>query len=335
MEANQASSTSRPAVQQLASSAAASVQTQYKRTARAASTAFCLALVLAFMTRSYETGCAFIERCHATGRAGLRRVTVHGVASDEQSRLSKTPGAYRLEVGRAIDVLRTDVTGLFAHGRKTPDYSIFSEDITFVDQRMPKMELHGLAAYKSALRAVRWAVKAVANTSHMEITAMQQPMDNKLYIRWRLRILPKDMLAFAARNVFESLVDDRALVVEGCSKYEFHHSTAQISRHTIDVMNPPLFLNNFLFTDVRSWGTSVPAGMQPPGILRFAMPSPCEDDFECNNGTANYPLQCLLPHECNQNLPEMFAIGRFCCEPDLPELAREVLRVPVPSQYPQ
>eukprot|EP00930_Biecheleria_cincta_P057994 TRINITY_DN43860_c0_g1_i1.p1 TRINITY_DN43860_c0_g1~~TRINITY_DN43860_c0_g1_i1.p1 ORF type:complete len:345 (-),score=32.34 TRINITY_DN43860_c0_g1_i1:71-1066(-) len=295
------------------------------------------AVLPAFVTnfRPHEIGRTLLERCHATGRAGLYRITACVGASDEESqRPSKTPGAYRLEIGRAIDVLRTDVTGQFDHGRERPDYSIFSEDITFVDQRMPSMELHGLNTYKRTLRAVRWAVKAVANTSRMEITAMQQPVDNKLYVRWRLRILPKELLALAARGVFSSLMDDGTLVVEGCSKYEFHHTTAKITRHTLDITNPPLYLSNFLVTDVRSWELSVPTGMPTPGLLRFAMPSPCEDDFECNNGTANYPLQCLLPHECNPNLPRIFAMGRFCCEPDLPQPATELLRVPVPSQYP-
>lgn len=330
MEASQVSTIPRPAC--------------YKRAGRVSSTVFGLVLVLgatsailpAFVTssRPYEMGRALVERRHATGRAGLYRITAYVGASDEQPQPSKTPGAYRLGVGRAIDVLRTDVTGLFDHGRKTPDFSIFSEDITFVDQRMPSMELHGLDAYKRTLRAVRWAVKSAANSSHMEITAMQQPVDNKLYIRWRLRILPKEPLALAARNVLSSLMDDGTLVIEGCSKYEFHHSTAEISRHTLDITNPPLFLSNLLVTDVRSWELSVP-GMPTPGILRFTLPSPCEDDFECNNGTANYPLQCLLPHECNPNLPSMFGMGRFCCDPDLLEPARQLLRVPVPSQYSQ
>ena len=34
-------------------------------------------------------------------------------------------------------------------------------------------------------------------------------------------------------------------------------------------------------------------------------PPGCEDDFECNDGKANFPLQCC----------EMPLLGKFCCEP--------------------
>mmetsp|Transcript_5763 Transcript_5763/g.11792 ORF Transcript_5763/g.11792 Transcript_5763/m.11792 type:complete len:196 (+) Transcript_5763:50-637(+) len=34
-------------------------------------------------------------------------------------------------------------------------------------------------------------------------------------------------------------------------------------------------------------------------------PQTCEDDYECNDGKANFPLQC-----CE------FGLGNFCCEPD-------------------
>eukprot|EP00930_Biecheleria_cincta_P071645 TRINITY_DN59118_c0_g1_i1.p1 TRINITY_DN59118_c0_g1~~TRINITY_DN59118_c0_g1_i1.p1 ORF type:complete len:405 (-),score=63.10 TRINITY_DN59118_c0_g1_i1:441-1655(-) len=35
------------------------------------------------------------------------------------------------------------------------------------------------------------------------------------------------------------------------------------------------------------------------------MPETCEDDFECNDGKANFPLQCC----------ELPVMGKFCCEP--------------------
>lgn len=42
------------------------------------------------------------------------------------------------------------------------------------------------------------------------------------------------------------------------------------------------------------------AGGMFPGF-----PQGCEDDFECNDGKANFPLQCC----------EMPLLGKFCCEP--------------------
>lgn len=41
------------------------------------------------------------------------------------------------------------------------------------------------------------------------------------------------------------------------------------------------------------------------GLLGF-LPQGCEDDFECNDGKANFPLQCC----------EVPLLGSFCCEPD-------------------
>uniref|UniRef100_A0A7S2BF97 Uncharacterized protein n=1 Tax=Alexandrium andersonii TaxID=327968 RepID=A0A7S2BF97_9DINO len=35
------------------------------------------------------------------------------------------------------------------------------------------------------------------------------------------------------------------------------------------------------------------------------LPEGCEDDFECNEGRANFPLQCC----------ELPLVGKFCCEP--------------------
>jgi len=40
---------------------------------------------------------------------------------------------------------------------------------------------------------------------------------------------------------------------------------------------------------------------------RFSfLPQACEDDFECNDGAANFPLQCC----------EIPLVGNWCCEPD-------------------
>merc|ERR1712079_457582 len=36
------------------------------------------------------------------------------------------------------------------------------------------------------------------------------------------------------------------------------------------------------------------------------LPQACEDDFECNDGAANFPLQCC----------DMPLLGKWCCEPD-------------------
>ena len=37
----------------------------------------------------------------------------------------------------------------------------------------------------------------------------------------------------------------------------------------------------------------------------WPLPQSCEDDFECNGGRANFPLQCC----------ELPLLGKFCCAP--------------------
>lgn len=45
-----------------------------------------------------------------------------------------------------------------------------------------------------------------------------------------------------------------------------------------------------------------------------SLPQGCEDDFECNGGRANFPLQCC----------ELPILGKFCCEPKEYEPSREL-----------
>eukprot|EP00416_Gambierdiscus_australes_P033860 CAMPEP_0171096822 /NCGR_PEP_ID=MMETSP0766_2-20121228/46031_1 /TAXON_ID=439317 /ORGANISM="Gambierdiscus australes, Strain CAWD 149" /LENGTH=169 /DNA_ID=CAMNT_0011555893 /DNA_START=51 /DNA_END=560 /DNA_ORIENTATION=+ len=58
-----------------------------------------------------------------------------------------------------------------------------------------------------------------------------------------------------------------------------------------------------------------------------SLPQTCEDDYECNDGKANFPLQCC----------ELPVMGKFCCEPDdfqpVPSTPAFV-PLPVPSQEP-
>mmetsp|Transcript_3729 Transcript_3729/g.7433 ORF Transcript_3729/g.7433 Transcript_3729/m.7433 type:complete len:181 (-) Transcript_3729:374-916(-) len=58
-----------------------------------------------------------------------------------------------------------------------------------------------------------------------------------------------------------------------------------------------------------------------------SLPQGCEDDFECNDGKANFPLQCC----------ELPLLGNFCCEPDdfrpAPSNPATVL-LPVPVEDP-
>mmetsp|Transcript_62343 Transcript_62343/g.201014 ORF Transcript_62343/g.201014 Transcript_62343/m.201014 type:complete len:324 (-) Transcript_62343:762-1733(-) len=223
---------------------------------------------------------------------------------------------WRLKVGHAIDVLRTDVS-LFDRARHVPDFSIFSEDVVVVDARLPSFRLRGLANYQRVLSTLKWSVRAACDDSRMEITSLRPPVNGEMHMRWRLQLWPKDVLAFARHFMTPSLTEGSPLVVEGYMRYEFDPWSAEIVQHTIDITNPPMFIADLLGERAGSfaWTPPVGAGVGLPSAMTSrvsawspSLPQSCEDDFECNEGRANFPLQCC----------ELPLLGNFCCEPGEP-----------------
>jgi len=259
------------------------------------------------------------------------------------SRGVSTASEWRLGVGKAIDVLRTDIIGLFEHEGHMLDYSIYSEDIAFVDARLPSFKLNGLDTYKQVLSALQWSAWTTCEQRTFEITALSPPVNNEIYMRWRLHLWPKDVLASSSGIPF---------VVEGYSRYQFDPWSAKIVRHSIDITNPPTYINDLIaqFTTGFTWQSPVtlagipsmrmsPVLSDATSVTLFAgkglqdkkrivtgsthkdqerltrpsmgdrfsfLPQACEDDFECNDGAANFPLQCC----------EIPLVGNWCCEPD-------------------
>ena len=259
----------------------------------------------------------------------------------------KAGSEWRLNVGRAIDVLRRDVSGLFSHKRYTPDFSIYSPDIEVTDARLPSFKIRGLATYQQVLSTLKWSVRTACDRSSLEITSMTPPVNNEMYLRWRLKLWFKDVRSWLG---YQAMGSEIPFIVEGYSRYEFDPWSAAIVKHTIDITNPPMYLSDLVASYAApSWITASPqmgmpglsawplqtqetslgstlAGGSGPGfgsqgsqgsqgqkrsLARAAgswlpgLPQRCEDDFECNDGKANFPLQCC----------EMPLLGKFCCEP--------------------
>mmetsp|Transcript_16352 Transcript_16352/g.28676 ORF Transcript_16352/g.28676 Transcript_16352/m.28676 type:complete len:381 (-) Transcript_16352:117-1259(-) len=282
---------------------------------------------------------------------------------------------WRLGVGKAIDVLRRDMRGLFENMPYTPDFSIYSPDIEVQDARLPSFRLKGIATYEQVLSTLQWSVRTTCDRSVLEITSVSPPVNNEMYMRWKLKLWFKDVRSllvpgFGAPNNMPSI--DGPFIVEGYSRYTFDPWSAEIVKHTIDITNPPTYLQDlvartsavptWLMTPAstgfgvptaisgefkmpvgfkRSSGEQVMAGGSSPkakaassvpqegspltgattpssradgaasSVARAAggwlpgLPQGCEDDFECNDGKANYPLQCC----------ELPVMGKFCCEP--------------------
>lgn len=352
-----------------------------------------------FVTAHYERWpAAGAELARASSRTALR-----SASSGEKVR---PPSEWRLRVGRALDVLRSDIVALFDvrelvdGAAREPDFSIFSEDIEFVDARLPSFQLRGLKTYKQFLSTLRWSLRAACSRSYLEITAMQPPINNEAMVRWRLKLWPHNVLEQAKGN-FKGFIErfgmhdlggqgtlpivsgfnvQEPVIIEGYSKYMFHPWSAEIVKHTIDITNPPMYIEDLIqqYTQYAMWPRGVagvpsmmyqadtvpvpvaaggvseakadvgrsshvmaasglaasnaaaatgrlaqgstftgstaskprhpePATSRPAWTALFGnMPQRCEDDFECNDGKANHPLQCC----------ELPIFGNYCCEPE-------------------
>jgi len=124
-----------------------------------------------------------------------------------------------------------------------------------VDARLPSFKLQGLNSYKQALKTLRWSVANACEKAHLEITSLHVPVKSEIYMRWRLQLWPKDILA-SAKGLFAPLGSSNPFlfssligmpfVVEGYSRYEFHPWSGKIVKHTIEITNPPTYLTDLL-----------------------------------------------------------------------------------------
>lgn len=268
-------------------------------------------------------------------RVAVSSLERQATSSNEEQKSAKE---WRMSVGHAIDVLRNDVVELFANEQHNPDFSVFSDDIVFADARVPGFELRGLSVYQSALATLRWSVFASCDKAHVEITSLRPPFNGEVRMRWRLRLWPKDVLAPAKELLapalgtaiqMHSVVAGTPFTLEGYSVYDFDSWSAQIVKHTIEVTNPPMFIADLLAEHASEYFPSATPALTGLGVpkmwpqvstlpektpakslqftrLGFGFPQTCEDDFECNDGRANFPKQCC----------EFPLLGNFCCEPD-------------------
>eukprot|EP00438_Fugacium_kawagutii_P012838 Skav200130 [mRNA] locus=scaffold4172:99507:100508:+ [translate_table: standard] len=281
---------------------------------------------------------------------------------------------WQLKVAHAVDVLHRDMPDLFESysgmGGRTHDFSIYSSNIQFADERAPGMEMEGLPTYKRFLSAMRWSLRSMFEESKMEITSMSRTLINgQLSVRWRLHLWPKGLMTVALEMFSPTLKNwglhqnhhsfEAPFILEGYSNYDFDPWTAEVTRHSVDIKNPPMFITDLLkysTPEMQPVPLSMPYGMSAPGSskgFQFAgvtaatrdtalrvsrqagdskaswpVPASCEDDFDCNDGRANFPLQCC----------ELPLLGKFCCKPpDDPSPDSKDpswLPLPVPSQDP-
>jgi len=179
-------------------------------------------------------------------------------------------------LGRAIDVLRSGADEFFTRASGAPDYSIFSEDVVLVDQRAPSFRIRGVEAYRRTMDAIRWSLTTACDHQRFEILSVVPPTNGVLYMRWRLRLWPKNPFESARDFLAPTLRWDNPLLrssalgepstVEGYSRYEFDAWEGKIVRHSVDITNPPTPLANLLRPTL-----DAPLAALAPGISRPMM----------------------------------------------------------------
>lgn len=293
-------------------------------------------------------------------RGGLMMRHAEGTTMEKPSR---TGSQWRLNVGRALDVLRRDVAGLFSRRNYTPDFSIYSPEIEVTDARLPSFKIKGLASYQQVLSTLQWSLRTTCHSSKLEITSITPPVNNDMYLRWRLKLWFKDVRSWFGIGQTLGASAEIPFIVEGYSKYTFDPWSAEIVKHTIDITNPPMYLSDLMasyaapswltvsqpmpglsawpFAAAAASGGAFVGGTAGAAARRegsgatgatwataraagfsFGLPQGCEDDFECNDGKANFPLQCC----------EMPLLGKFCCEP--PDFSEGGVRNEMPAYVP-
>lgn len=151
---------------------------------------------------------------------------------------------YQLNVGRAMDTLRRDMPEILS---KTPDFSIYHEDISVIDPS--GVQLTGLTNYKSAFAFLQtfqkfWFQNDDANNG-LQFRMVYDFFRASIRISWHVVLIPKFPLFGSSQ-----------LNVDGISYYQLDRGTGKILEHKIEtlVMNntpvaPPFGILSLLQQD--------------------------------------------------------------------------------------
>jgi len=196
---------------------------------------------------------ASVFRLHAatptrTSDTNIKRTTtkdIYSLASssppdEKESELSSYPSSstpsppsnhydrqeFEMQVGRAMDTLRTDYPDILI---KDPDYSIYSSDLELIDPS--GVHLHGVQNYEKAIRIVHSLVGIFYCPERSSITFRMcfDKARQNIRIHWNARIIPKAIFGGTKTT----------LHVDGISIYELDRVSGNITQHRLErlVMN--------------------------------------------------------------------------------------------------
>lgn len=157
--------------------------------------------------------------------------------SDQSKRQQKS-----LNIGNAIRILSDDIPGLLQKSHN-PDYSIYTEDIKFID-RTHSLSLQGLIKYQMLWKFGKRMVSLLFKEHKMEITKMSMLNDSTLAVRWKFvgtkRLNIKNFLAYEKPTTNSSLSSSmQSKIIEGYSYYKFNDE-GFVREHALDQIEPPL-----------------------------------------------------------------------------------------------
>mmetsp|Transcript_34723 Transcript_34723/g.81869 ORF Transcript_34723/g.81869 Transcript_34723/m.81869 type:complete len:256 (+) Transcript_34723:130-897(+) len=164
---------------------------------------------------------------------------------------------FQMNLGKAMDTLRKDMPYIL---KKTPDYSIYHEDITVVDPS--GVQLTGIENYKSSIKFFQ---QFVAFWFQSERNGLQYRLvydfaRSSIRVSWHAVLVPKMPLG-------------KPLHVDGISMYRLETETGKIIEHKLEnlsINNTPIVPPYGVFSLVQQeWGlagASVPGAQIPMGV---------------------------------------------------------------------
>merc|ERR1719440_2584787 len=142
----------------------------------------------------------------------------------------KGPNAFKLNQGRAIDVLRSDYPALFT---QKPDLSIFTEHVELRDPSGKRLK--GKENYEKVFDALRFLRRTTMQDA--QVTYRLVVVDMKIKVRWSAKLWMRDPI-IGSTSMYNG--EPAVVHLDGVSNYDLDDN-GQIYKHSIEniVMNGP------------------------------------------------------------------------------------------------
>ena len=133
---------------------------------------------------------------------------------------------FELHVGKAMDTLRKDYQEWFAT-LKTPDFSIYSPHIQFVDPS--GVHVHGLRNYQNAHRLLQTLFQFLYCPQKSSLTSARMcydPVQGRIRIHWHAQMVPRELFGGTRSRVY----------LDATSVYDLDRRTGDICQHSLETL---------------------------------------------------------------------------------------------------